>query len=545
MNRTALQFLIGCPAALVLGASTAFVLPHSSTKPAASVPVAMTSTTTATTDSEPQIEGPLAEAYRSATGAKRWLLLVSASERASAGEMSTLIRIARNDPAAIRMLAAHWADLDPSAMFSSLYADYLLPENTPGALPSRGTLSDVLFEQWAKNDLPAAIRALSDAPSFSARDSLRMSLVNYAMKTDVETGLRVMADWGIRNYSPDMKGVAAWAARDPQHAAEAVLKINSGYATQEALREVGKAWGKSDPAGGLRFAATLDPRQRELLGAEVMRNWAAADLKSAAAFAAGQPNQFRNALAPGLVETWGRSDPAAALAWSQDNLKGTARTAAIASVIKSVAEKNLTTASQLVSDMEPGAAQNRACVSIFETWFAKGAGERDAAFEWLASLPDPAARTAALQSVQWNWLWREPEAVRDFISGPHGDLTSQSIINQVARNQVAKNPEAAMAWASSLGEKRAPESRQAVLESWLQIRPEGAAAYARNLPAGPERESAVRTVTQTLVWQSPEQAGAWIASLSAAEQKTAREALDQARLPEDKRRQIEDAAKKQ
>ena len=226
------------------------------------------------------------------------------------------------------MLAAHWAELDPSGMFSSLYADYLLPENTPGALPGRGTLSDVLFEQWAKNDLPAAIRALTDAPSFSARDSLRMTLANDAMKADVETGLRVMADWGIRNYSPDMKSVAAWAARDPQHAAETVLKINSGYATQTALREIGKVWGKSDPAGGLRFAATLDSQQRTLLGAEVMRNWAAADLKAAAAFAAGQPHQFRNALAPGLVETWGKSDPAAALAWSQENLQGAARTEA-------------------------------------------------------------------------------------------------------------------------------------------------------------------------------------------------------------------------
>ena len=541
MNRAALQTVSGCLLALAIGASAALVLPRPSTTlaPLSQSPVAPAP------EPEPQMDGPLATAYRTAIGAKRWLLLVSASERATAGEMSTLVRVARDDPAAIRMLATRWAELDPSAMFSSLYADYLLPENTPGALPSGWILSEVLFEHWSKSDLPAAIRALTDAPNFSARDNLRMTLVNQAMKADAETGLRVMAEWGIRNYVPDMKSVSAWAARDPQHAAEAVLKISSGYAAQEALKEVGKAWGKSDPAGGLRFAATLDPQKRALLGEDIMRNWAADDLQSAAAFASGQPDQFRNALAPGLVETWGKSDPAAALAWSQENLKGAARTEAIAGVIKSAAEKSLTTASQLVSDMQPGTAQNRACASIFETWFAKGAGERDAAFEWVASLPDPAARTAALERVQWNWVWNDPTGARDFISGPHGDLASQQMINQVARSQVAKNPEAAMEWASGLGEKRAAESRRAVLESWLQIRPEGAAGYARKLPAGPERESAVRTVTQSLVWQSPEQAGAWIASLSTAEQKTAREVLDQARLPEDKRRQIEDAAKKQ
>jgi hypothetical protein len=232
-----------------------------------------------------------------------------------------------------------------------------------------------------------------------------------------------------------------------------------------------------------------------------------------------------------LVETWGKSEPSAALAWSQDNLKGAARNLAIAGVIKAAAEKSLTTASQLVSDMEPGAAQNMACASIFETWFGKGKGERDAAFDWLASLPDTTTRTAALEKVQWNWMWQEPDAVRDFIAGPHGDLASQNMINQVARNQVAKNPEAALAWASGLSADHAPEARRSVLESWLQIRPEAAADYARALPAGSERESAIRTVTQTLAWQAPAQGEAWLRSLPAADQAIAQPILDQYKVP--------------
>ena len=535
MNRTALQTLIGCPVALALGASASFVLPRFSENPATQSAPAP--------PSESQIEGPLDAAYRSATGAKRWLLLVSAAEHATAAEMSTLIRIARDDPAAVRMLAARWAELDPSAMFSSLYADYLLPENTPGALPSLGTLTDVLFEEWAKHDLPAAIRALTDSPDFSARESLRRSLVVTAIESDTEASLRMMSEWNIRNFSPSLESVETWAARDPRHAAEFALKLNIGYVEQQILMRVGKAWGGTDPAGALRFASALDPQHAAVLGVEIMRAWAGTDLKGAAAFAAAQPDLFRNALSPGLVETWGKSDPAAALAWSQENLKGAPRTEAIAGVIKSAAEKSLTAASQLVSDMEPGAAQNRACASIFETWFAKGAGERDAAFEWLASLPDPNARTAALERVQWNWVFNDPAGVRDFISGPHGDLASPSMIAQVARNQAAKNPEAAMEWAGGLGANRAENARRAVLDSWLQIRPEGAQEYARKLPVGDERDNAIRSVTQSLLWQSPEQAGAWIRSLSTAEQKNAREFLQTSQLPEDKRRQIEEALK--
>jgi hypothetical protein len=547
MNRTTLQTLIGCVLGLVLGASAAFVGPQISSSSPAPHPVAPSATSVP--ESDTQIDGPLATAYRAATGAKRWLLLVSAAEHATAAEMSTLIRMARDDQAAVRMLAAHWAELDPAGMFSSLYADFLLPESMPGTLPSRYTLSQVLFEYWAKADLPAAMKALNDAPNFSQRDNTRMNLVNQVMKSDPEAGLRLMSEWNIRNYSPDMKGIAEWAARDPQHAAEAVLKWNAGYASQEALRQVGKAWGKSDPPGALRFAASLDPQKRTQFSTEVIRNWAGADLEAAAAFAAAQTDMsFRNSLATGLVETWGKTDPAAALAWSQENLKGNARTEAIAEVIKAAASKSLTTASQLVADMEPGTVQNRACASIFEIWFAKGAKEpkeREAAFEWLASLPDPAARTAAFEKVQWNWMWNEPDSVRDFIAGPHGDLASQNMINQVARNQVAKNPEAALKWANSLSEARAPEARRSVLEYWLQIRPEAAADYTRTLPAGPDRDSAIRTVSQSLMWQAaPDQAAAWFRSLPASDLSIVREMLDQNRFPADKRQQIEEAIKK-
>ncbi len=297
----------------------------------------------------------------------------------------------------------------------------------------------------------------------------------------------------------------------PQHAAETVLKFNRGFTGLNALQEIGKVWGKSDPAGGLRFAATLDPQQRAKLGVEIMRAWAGSDLQSAAA-----------------------------LAWSQENLKGLARTDAITRVIALVAKEDLTTASQLASDMEPGTAQNRACVTIFQMWLGKGSAEHEAAFTWLESLPDPAPRAAAFE----HFMWRDPEDARAFISGPHGALAPPGMIMQTGHDLATKDPESAMEWADSLDEKRVPWARRAVLDTWLQIRPEAATDYARKLPAGPERESAVRTVTQTLGWQSPLQAGAWIASLSSADQKNARQALDDSQLPDDRRKQIEDAAKK-
>ena len=554
MDRRITQTVIGAVLALVVGAAAGSIRAISTTaqerEAAGSAALERTSQNSAKPDAEnraPVDNGRysdqiFAEKIRNATGPNRWLLLLSAAENATAQDMPGLLRAARDDNAAIRMLAARWAELDPKHMLITLGADYLLPDDSPGTLPGRYLLSDVLFEEWTKTDLAGAIKALNELPSFSSLDNLRMTVANYAMKNDVEQGLRIMKEWNIRHYIPDMKSVAEWAARDPRRAARAVVQFGSDYAGLEALKQVGKAWATTDPEGGLRFAATLDPLSRATLATELMRAWAEKNVSAAAAFAAAQSDPaFRAALGQGLAATWGKTDPTAALAWSQEHLRGTARAEAIAGLIKAAAEKSLTTASQLVADMEPGAAQNRACASIFETWFKKGKDQRDAAFEWLGSLPDPQAQRAALERVQWNWAWNDPDGVRDFLAGPHGKLASPSLIHQVARNQAAKNPEAAMEWATKLPPDRADEARNAVLQNWLMVRPEGAAEYARKLPASPARDRAIETVTQTLMYQSPEQAAEWYRSLGAAEKKKVSAIFDRSGLSDDKRRQLQQA----
>ena len=465
---------------------------------------------------------PLALAVKSEVGAKRWLLLVAAAEKATAKEMPGIIRAAGDDDAATRMLAARWAELDPKHMFATLYAEFLLPEESPAALPNRYALTDVLFAEWAKADPEAAIKSLTDVPDFSGRANMRYSVANQLMKSDVENGLRVMSEWKIDNYLPDMKSVAAWAARDPHHAAEVAAKYSRGYAAKEVLKHIGKAWAASDPEAGMRFAATLPGESREALGSEILDGWAGKDSAEAARFTAAQTDiAFRNALSKGLVRSWAKKDAAAALAWSDENLTGNARNEAIGDIVKSAAEKDLVTAGGIVAGMEAGATQNRAAASLFEVWFKKGKDERNAAFEWLAALPDEAGRAAGMERVQWDWAWNDPQGIRDFITGPHGHLATANMINQVARNQTGKNPEAAMEWAGKLPADRVADARMAVLQGWLQVRPEGAANYARKLSAGPERDNAVRIITQQLIYQAPEQAAAWLRTLTDAEQKSA------------------------
>jgi hypothetical protein len=131
-----------------------------------------------------------------------------------------------------------------------------------------------------------------------------------------------------------------------------------------------------------------------------------------------------------------------------------------------------------------------------------------------------------LERVRWDWMWRDPAGVRDFINGPHGNLASTSMIQQVASNQAARNPEEAMKWAAGLPEGRRDGAKSAVLQSWLSIRPEGAAEYARKLPSGAERDQAIDSVTQNLMYQSAKQLGDWYRSLPSTDQVKARAMID-------------------
>jgi hypothetical protein len=538
MNRTTIQTLLGAGTALVAGVVLAKVIP--SPRPS----VAFSASDhggTATNVQKP--ESPLARVVRTETGAKRWLIVLAQAEKADATKMPALIRSVGNDSAMIRMLAARWAELDPAHMFASLYADLLQPDGAPGTLPGRWILTDVLFEEWVKKDTAAVIKALNEVPNFSGRDNLRMTVVNRVLKADVEKGLLAMKEWNIRHYIPDMKGVSDWAARDPRHAAEVVASLGGEYAAREAMKFVGKTWAQSDPEGGLRYAMTLNGNSRASLASEVIGAWAQRDLSAAAKFATDQQDPaLRAAVAQGLVNTWAKTDPAGALAWSQENLRGNARTEAIGGLIKTAAEKDMEAAGDLVAGMEPGAAQNRACASIFETWFNKGKDQRDAAFAWLAQLPDPQAQQAALDKVQWNWSWNDPVGVRDFIAGPYGHLASASLISQVARNQTAKNPEAAMEWASGLAPEKVADARRAVLDNWLQVRPEGAAAYALKMPAGKDRTAAIMSISQNYMFASTgaEQAAEWFRKLPAEDHETALEAIQSVQIdPERKRKMVE------
>lgn len=462
------------------------------------------------------------------TGAMRWLYLLGAADKASPDDMPRLLRAAGGVPGAMRMLAARWAEMDPHHMFASLSAEYLrMPEG--GSLSDDYELRSILFDEWAKKDPEAAIAALRDLKALPGLASERTSMVNRIIKSDPARGLSLMTEWSIRGYVPSMSGIAKWAANDPRAAAEAAFAAETGHASDDLMKEIGKVWAGSDPAAALAFAGEKRGLKGIQLAQAVMTDWAVRDLKAALAHVNSQEESPAKAkLGIPLVQAWAKTDPRAALSWANENLKGEARAAAAGSIVKTMALNDIGTASEFIAGLEPGGGKAQAIHQLMETWLSKEKKEDvTAALAWMAALPDAETRRQAMESSSWRLFSSGADETIAFLATPAGATAPRQIFDQASRHLAKKNPESAMQWATALPEDRRTSAQSEVLTEWLNSRPDAAMTWARNQPAGAARAENIKTLTMNLAWQSIESTRDWLKSLPAADRPAALQGLTQ------------------
>lgn len=474
-------------------------------------------------------ESAHAAALAQQQGALRWLYLLGAAETATAAEMPALIRAAKGLPGALRMLGARWAELDPQQMFDALRADHTRLRGSEGDLSKEGALVQILFEEWAKKDAAAAIAALNNQDALPGVLGLQHTLMNTLMKSDVPAGLKLMKQWNITNFIPDMKAVGPWVQKNPRAAAEVICENSSGAVSSYLMKKLGASWGASDPAAALAFAGEQRGQGAIQFAGSVMQAWAQRDFKAALAHVNGQTDAITRAqLGVPLVESWAKTDPQAALVWANGNLKGEARANAAGSIVKSMAATDRDAAAEFIAGLEPGGGKDRAVNELIQTWlddkwFNDGdKTEATAALEWMAALPDAESRRKAMEQAAWRLFYRAPDETIAFLNSPQGATAPPALMQQAARHLAQENPASAMQWTAKLPESQRGPARESVLNEWLQTRPDGAQQWALALPAGAERDSAVRHVTQQLSWLGPALAGRWLESLPAAERADAK-----------------------
>ncbi len=474
------------------------------------------------------------------TGAMRWLFLLASAEKATAADMPRLLRAVKGDSTATRMLAVRWAEMNPKHMLETLFAERtkrFAARKFGGDRSEIRELLEVLFEEWPKHDMEGAIAGLNGAGNLLGGDGLRHSLVNTLMKKDPERGLKLMKEWGVANYIPNMDALAKWAGENPLAAARSVMENTNSYVRTEALDRIGKVWAATDPAAALACSDELRGLPGARLAVATIKEWAKRDLNSVISYVTSQTDSLTKArLGLPLMETWARSDPQAALQWAQENLKGEARASSAAAIVRSMAEKDIQSASAFIGGLEPGGVKNQAVSELLNTWLSKERkGDVAPAMTWIASLPEADARSQAWQYSAWRLFYSNPDETIAFLKTETGQKTPQQIFDNGARYLAKKNPESAMQWATDLPADRAPGARQTVLETWLGSRPEAATGWVQTLPAGAGRDESIRLVVSRLSDQSLDRTREWLGSLPAADRNTARAAIGSLPLSPEKR----------
>lgn len=486
-----------------------------------------------------QLERNLAKS----SGVTRWLYWLEAVERAAPPDFPRLAMLAQDNPAALQLVAARWAEIAPRHFF-----DILVARDSP-SFPVQ-QLARVLFDEWPKREPEAAIAALSEPGNRWMGRDWRYEVATTVIKNDIERGLRLFKEWHIDDYMPfyDERGpVPKWAAADPRHAAEYALQYSSGYLSQGVMKAIGEEWAKTDPAAALRFAAGTPGQLGSLMGTAALKTWAEQDLKEAANWLAAENEASRNRLSPGFVEAWAKKDAAGALAWSEENLSGSSLSRAVTAIVEGAGVKQVTATAALVAAMEPSPARAEGALAVARQWFpmlggmAGPSGNETVGAEtvaWLASL-DPDSIKRVLRHESWSWATSDPYTMADFIlsltNQPLGDDWPEKCL---ARQMARRNPTAALEWAARLPSARALTAGGEAYAEWRSSQPEAATRWLNALaPGDPRREPFFQSAIRELAYnpQAPEQ----LAALTPQEQAAARSVIEgMTSLPAERRARL-------
>jgi hypothetical protein len=467
------------------------------------------------------------------TSVTRWLYWLEALEKAAPSDFPRLARLAQGNPSAVRLVATRWAEVAPRHMFNTLVAASKETKSQP-----LWELTHPLFDIWPRNDPEAAIAALNEPGDFGMRGSWRMDVATTILRTDVEQGLRLMANWHIENYDPGMGAIAKWAAADPRHAAEFTLQNSLGYVAQRAADTIGQEWAKSDPAGAMAFATANPGGLGTVLGAAALKQWAEGNLTDAAQWLADADAQTRNRLSPAFVEAWAQKDAGSALSWCDENLSGSSLVQAVGGVLKGAADKDVARAAALVTGMDPSPARAEAAFAVARKWFpemSSGEAAKPEAIAWLGGLDADSIRRVFEEGVvQWGWACSDPKSMAAFLATASAGEIPASAYSILVRQMVRQSPLDTLDWASHLPADCALSAGSDAFAEWCNSQPEAATRWLDALaPTDNRRQPYFQSAIQTMAYHP--QATEQFAAMPTADRAAARSVIEGMSLPEPRR----------
>ena len=414
----------------------------------------------------------------------RGFALYEALAGLSAEQVGELVQRVSSFPASQRKgllgpLLRRWQELDPDA--AEAWARPALERAFAGP-GVRGLDQEILFawtEAAPERALAEALRRPHSRMSEHViwRSVQALSGTNAQAQIERLSGLPPgrMRDRALRTC------LSEWAKQDAASAYAQISHLPAGAERDQARMNILSEWAKVDSRAALgRLRDLLPELQAELQGNpllnRVLGDAASHDPRGAAAFAATLPRSMRIPAIVSALNGWIRQDPIAALEWARD--------------------QGIPLDSRGANDdlhMFAHTELIRGAVSVN--------GEK--VIEWLRRLPAGGERDRLLGLAAQS-------AKPELAAGLFHELPSSEqlrVVGLMAWGKGNEDPDAAVRWAREMS---SPEVRAAalarVVPAYAERFPSKLDALLESLPAGRERDAALRGCASGIAWRDPEKA---------------------------------------
>ena len=280
------------------------------------------------------------------------------------------------------------------------------------------------------------------------RNHLRSFLLAERARTDLRSAMTTADKTsGVQERINAVVGVLnVWAESDPEGAVAWAKELPKGTLRHRALDTVIQHPAMRDPATALEPAQTLGSSNRNFGGAF----WA-------------------------VFNVWAAQDPQAATAWFNTLTEGPARTTAPSSFVSGLAQNSPEDAARYAALMPPGEAQNSAASIVVSSW---AQNDPAAAAQWASTFPEGQAREQALKGLISNWASSDPEASSLWLANLPAGKSRESAINRFIGSMSHQYPEYAAPFAEAITDERQwNSSLENIARNRLRQDPEAAAKW--------------------------------------------------------------------
>lgn len=355
-----------------------------------------------------------------------------------------------------------WAKRHPKEMFETILRMF------PSEDDPRRDWAKLAVVQWMEQDPGEAIQSLDAIPRAMGRGGYDSHLTaiaaaketgNYDLAFDLE------AKWSNTAWMGELPGeFEKWYERNTATALEKISKIGNSGLRGTYIERIGKIAVGGTEKQIVATASSFSSLDRLAFIKGVVGEMAKQSPEEAFRFLAENFTDANSlkAAEPAIL-LWAKKDPAAAIGWSEEHLRGEARTVAVSRAIGQVIQVDKKLASDLVLQMTPGPIRNMSASQLLEGFLSPSELTATTQLaEWIASFPDAAARNYMLDQ-NWSKLSRSGlDLVKILCASEDPEIASDQRISTLATILYANEPESFETWARSLPKRNRKIAEAAV-----------------------------------------------------------------------------------